>query len=80
MFIQEIRLNTRRITGLENSSLFALQKASKIDLSWQPSVALEICNFLSLCFLACPRSEIHWFDTAFERSRWRGGATPHNGQ
>jgi len=40
--------NTSRMTGLENPALFAIQKASKIDRSWPPSVALEICNFLIL--------------------------------
>jgi hypothetical protein len=35
------------MTGLENPLLFALQESNKIDRQWQPSVALEICKFLS---------------------------------
>jgi hypothetical protein len=38
-----------KISGLENRVIFVSQEASKIDPSWPPIVALEICNFLILC-------------------------------
>jgi hypothetical protein len=37
--------NFTRIRELENPVLFTLQKASKIDRSWQPGGVLEICSF-----------------------------------
>jgi hypothetical protein len=46
-----------KITGLENPVLFALQNSNRIDRLSQPRMALEICNFLSLCSLGYSRSE-----------------------
>jgi hypothetical protein len=51
-----------KIKGLENPVLFASRKLKEITSSSKPSVALEICNFLSPRSLAYPSGKIQLAD------------------